>query len=50
MTPVGVSSRATVVGPWRDGCCQGLSASRVEVGTTTIGYCQELVLGMIVLV
>jgi hypothetical protein len=37
MTPVGVSSRATVVGPWRGGCCRGLSASRVEVGTTTVG-------------
>ena len=31
------------------GWCRGLSASHVEVGTT-IGYRQELVLGMIVLV
>jgi hypothetical protein len=30
MTPVGVLSRVTVVGPWGGGCCRGLSASRVE--------------------
>jgi hypothetical protein len=52
MTPVGVSSRITVVGPWDGGCCRGLSASRVEVEvrTTTVGYRQELVFGMIVLI
>jgi hypothetical protein len=37
MTPVGVSSRVTVVGPWGGGWCRGLSASRVEVRTTTVG-------------
>ena len=37
MTPVGVSSRVTAVGPWGGGCCRGLSASRVEVGRTTVG-------------
>ena len=37
MTSVGVSSRVAVVGPWGGGCCRGLSASRVEVGTTTVG-------------
>jgi hypothetical protein len=26
-----------VVGPWCGGCCRGLSASRVEVGRTTVG-------------
>jgi hypothetical protein len=26
-----------VVGPWGGGWCRGLSASRVEVGTTTVG-------------
>jgi hypothetical protein len=37
MTPVGVSSRVTVVGSWGGGWCRGLSASRVEVGRTTVG-------------
>ena len=37
MTPVGVSSRVTVVGPWGGGWCRGLPASRVEVGRTTVG-------------
>jgi hypothetical protein len=36
MTPVGVSSRVTVVGPWDGGWCRGLSGSRVEVGRTTV--------------
>jgi hypothetical protein len=50
MTPVGVSSRVTVVGWWGGGWCRGLSASRVEVEGRRSGYRQELVLGMIVLV